>query len=155
LTVVGALTGLAADAPPAASGCDVTWSSARQDVFAFAGASLVGVAVSVVIFDRGCTIDDEWAYTFQADLFSHFRTYANAPPCATLFGNHWIFTWQGRAFSQFTPGWPIAMVPFVAIGAPWLASPIALGWLAVGVARVARRLAAYEARARGCDAATI
>jgi hypothetical protein len=50
-----------------------------------------------------------------------------------------VFPYMGRTFSQYTPGWPLFMAPFEKIGAPWLANPIALGGLAVGAARLARR----------------
>jgi hypothetical protein len=119
------------------------------DGLCFLGAFLLATLVCVVVLERFPSIADEWTYTFQADLFAHGAASAPVPPCSPAFDNDWIFAWQGRAFSQFTPGWPLAMAPFVALGVPWAAAPVAHGALAVGVARVTRRL--YPDDARGTD----
>jgi hypothetical protein len=55
------------------------------------------------------------------------------------FQNFWVFWKDGRMFSQYTPGWPLFCAPFHALGLMWLAAPVTLGLLAVGVARLARR----------------
>ncbi len=84
---------------------------------------------------------DEIANTFQADVLGHFRAYAPIPPCPTMFENYWVFHYQGRAFSQYTPGWPLFMAAFQRFGGIWLAGPTMAGIVAVGVARLSRRVA--------------
>ena len=57
-----------------------------------------------------------------------------------MFENYWIFHYQGRAFSQYTPGWPLFMAPFSRLGVAWLAGPVMAGLLAVAIARLSRRV---------------
>jgi hypothetical protein len=84
---------------------------------------------------------DEVANSFQADVYGHFRAYAPVPRCAPMFENYWVFRYQGRAFSQYTPGWPLFMAAFQRFGVIWLAGPAMAGILAVAIARLSRRLA--------------
>jgi hypothetical protein len=58
-----------------------------------------------------------------------------------MFENYWVFRHQGRVFSQYTPGWPLFMGPFQRLGVIWLAGPVMGGILAVGAARLSRRIA--------------
>jgi hypothetical protein len=103
---------------------------------------LMGALVAWFVFDRLTYNGDEIAYVFQAKLFGHFRAYGTPPPCARMFENYWVFNYQGRLFSQYTPGWPLFMAPFMRLNLEWLAGPASLALLAVGVARLSRRLAA-------------
>jgi hypothetical protein len=128
-------------------------SFVRHDLALFSVGLLAGAWVSHGVFARSGIMDDEWAYTFQADLFAHLRAYAPSLPCASPYDNNWLFTHEGRTFSQFTPGWPLFMAPFVRLGMAWLASPVCLGLLMVGVARVARRVAADQPGWAGAVAA--
>ena len=57
------------------------------------------------------------------------------PPCASMFENYWVFRHEGRAFSQYTPGWPLFMAPFSRLGVIYLAGPVMAGILAVGIGR--------------------
>jgi hypothetical protein len=114
----------------------------RDDLIVALSAFGLALAVCVVVLQRGCDSDDEWGYTWQAIVFAHGRAYLPTPPCGDSLRNFWIFFSQGRAFSQYTPGWPGFMVPFALIRAPWLAGPAAHALLAVGVARVSRRVVA-------------
>jgi hypothetical protein len=50
----------------------------------------------------------------------------------------YVFESTGRLFSQYTPGWPLFLVPFVWIRAVWLSGPVSTGIFAVGMARLAR-----------------
>ncbi len=58
-----------------------------------------------------------------------------------MFENYWVFRHQGRAFSQYTPGWPLFMAPFSRLGVIWLAGPVMAGILAIALARLSRRVA--------------
>ena len=113
-------------------------------VFSIAAACLVGKYV----LRWGTDSADEWAYTFQASVYAKFESYSKAAPCGQAFRNFWVFDHEGRRFSQYTPGWPLFMVPFVWLRSIWLAGPVALGVLTVGVARLARRLAIPAARSQ-------
>ena len=114
----------------------------RQDLLLGAAATLLSALVSVFVILRACDSADEWGYTYQASVFAKLHAYGTAPSCFSAFQNYWIFSSQGRMFAMYTPGWPLFMAPFAAIGAVWLAGPFSLGLLVVGLARVARRTVA-------------
>ena len=84
---------------------------------------------------------DEIANTYQAHVYGHLRAYGEIPPCPSMFENYWVFRHQGRAFSQYTPGWPLFMAPFARLGIISLAGPVMTGITAVGIGRLSRRLA--------------
>jgi hypothetical protein len=111
----------------------------RQDIALAALAIVLASLVAKFVTLGECGSADEWAYTYQAALFAKLHAYGRAPPCPSAFHNFWIFSAGGRMFSQYPPGWPLFMAPFVALGAPWLAAPFSLGLLVVGIARLARR----------------
>lgn len=114
-------------------------SERTEDLLIFALGTAAGAAVCAVILHGWTASGDEWADTYQAALFAHLRAYGTVPPCAEALRPFWVFFYMGRAFAQYTPGWPLFMAPFVALHAAWLAGPASLGLLAVAVARLARR----------------
>ncbi len=117
---------------------------ALHDTLLFMAATTLGGIVCVYVLERFCNSGDEWAYTYQADLFAHFKAYGDVPSCPGLFQNYWVFFYLGRAFTQYTPGWPLVMAPFQRLGIGWLASPFVFGALCVAIARLARRAAAAD-----------
>ena len=128
-----------ASSPAALSGTTKERSFVRQDVVIFALVTALASIVCVYVVLQFCNSGDEWADTYQAQLFAHFKAYTTPPPCPTLFQNYWVFFYQGRAFVQYTPGWPLVMAPFQRLGIVWLASPVMLGATSVACARLARR----------------
>jgi hypothetical protein len=118
-----------------------TTSLVGQDFGIFVTAMLVAALMSRWAFGGFIFNGDEVANSFQADVYGHLRAYAPVPPCPSMFENYWVFRHQGRAFSQYTPGWPLFMAAFQRLGVIWLAGPTMAGILAVGVARLSRRLA--------------
>lgn len=113
-------------------------ASVHPDVLLFGIATLAAAFVAVFVLSRADGSADEWAYTWQASVFARGRAYAMAPACENAFQSFYVFESMGRLFSQYTPGWPLFMTPFVALHVPWLAGPFSHGLMAVGVARVAR-----------------
>jgi hypothetical protein len=118
----------------------VALSTGKLDAACGVLAVAVAIAACLLVTERYASMSDEWAYTYQADLFAHARAYATPPPCPDAFESDWIYHWQGRAFSQFTPGWPLFLAPFARMGAAWIAAPVSHGLMAFGVARLARRV---------------
>ena len=116
-------------------------SLVRHDATLFAAGVVASALVGYFVLEFRCDSADEWAYTYQAALLSRLHAYGEAPPCFSALQSYWVFTAGGRAFSQYTPGWPLFMAPFVAVRLLWLAGPSAFGLLVVGVARLARRAA--------------
>jgi hypothetical protein len=113
----------------------------KQDAAIFAATTCLALLVTILVFDRVIYNGDEVSMTFQADVYAHLRAWAPVPPCPSMFENYWVFHHQGRAFSQYTPGWPLFMAPFQRLGIIWLAGPVMAGLLAVALARLARRAA--------------
>ncbi len=114
----------------------------RDDLVAFGLGTLGGCLVCWLVLHGGTDSADEWADTFQAALFARLHAYGSVPHCSEAFRSFWVFQYMGRAFAQYTPGWPFFMTPFVALHAAWLAGPVSLGLLASGVGRLSRRAAA-------------
>jgi hypothetical protein len=113
-----------------------------DDVAAFAVGTAAATVVCVTVLGRWTNSGDEWADTFQAALFAKLRAYGSVPTCAEAFRSFWVFQFMGRSFAQYTPGWPLFMTPFVAVGVPWLAGPASLGLLAAAISRLGRRAGA-------------
>lgn len=107
----------------------------------FGASVVVASLVCLFVMRRRDGTADEWAYTYQAAAFAKGHLYGHAPPCASAFRNFYVFESGGRMFSQYTPGWPLFMAPFVGLGVTWLSAPVCFGVMVVGIARLARSLA--------------
>ncbi|HEY2513812.1 MAG TPA: hypothetical protein VGI39_23250 [Polyangiaceae bacterium] len=118
-----------------------TRSLFTHDAALFAAGVAAAAIVGYVVLGFRCDSADEWAYTYQAAVFSKLHAYGEAPPCFSALQSYWVFTAGGRAFSQYTPGWPLFMAPFEAARVEWLAGPAGFGVFVVGAARLARRAA--------------
>jgi len=126
--------------PPRRAAVEVSRGYALQDLVIFCATFALAVYVADRVFERVVYNGDEVANSFQADVYGHFRAYALPRPCAASFENYWVYNYQGRLFSQYTPGWPLFMAAFQRLGVIWLSGPAAAGILAVGVARLSRRV---------------
>jgi hypothetical protein len=109
-----------------------------HDTMAFTGATVLAALMCVYVHHKREGGADEWGYTFQAAVFAKGRIYGQSPRCVTYLENFYVYDWMGRRFSQYTPGWPLFMVPFVWIRQVWLSGPFSLGVLAWGMARLGR-----------------
>ncbi len=109
-----------------------------HDTLAFTGATVLAALMCVYVHHKREGGADEWGYTFQAAIFAKGRVYGQSPRCASYLENFYVYDWLGRRFSQYTPGWPMFMVPFVWIRQVWLSGPFSLGLLSWGMARLGR-----------------
>ncbi len=110
-----------------------------DDLFCFIVPTSLAVVACVLVHQRLTMSGDEWAYTFQAALFAKGRAFGRVPACHESLRAYWVFAFENRLFGQYTPGWPYFMAPFVALRVPWMAGPVSLGLLTLGVARCSRR----------------
>lgn len=83
-------------------------------------ASVLG---SVFIFHCSPHINDEFGYLFQAKLFASGHLYAPSPCLKEAFDFPHIIN-NGRWYSQYPPGFPLLLVPWVVAGVPWLINPL-------------------------------
>ncbi len=91
-------------------------------IFIFAFILTTTGAIARLCYDGIPHVQDEINYLFQARLFADFKIYQNSHPLAEFF--HFSFMVNdGKWYTLFQPMWPAAMVPFVWIGAAWLAAP--------------------------------
>jgi hypothetical protein len=114
----------------------------RDDALLGAIATLAATLVCWLVLQRRTNSGDEWANTYQAALFARLHAYGAVPHCSEALRSFYVFQYMGRSFSQYTPGWPYFMAPFLLLHMAWLAGPVSFGLLAAGVARLARRGAA-------------
>jgi hypothetical protein len=114
----------------------------------FALGLAVASFVAVYVLDRFVASGDEWAYQYQADLFAHGKLYGPSPKCPRLQWTYWLYDWQGRYFSQYTPSWPLVLAPFQRLRIHWLANPMVFGLGLVAVSRLARRAASGDSASR-------
>jgi len=113
-------------------------SYAFHDWMVFVAATLLATLVCLYVLRKRLGTADEWGYTFQASIFAKGRAYAASERCQPYLENFYVFESQGKLFSQYTPGWPLFLAPFFALGVVWLGSPVTMGMMAVGMARLAR-----------------
>jgi len=146
LAFFGLLIGFWYRTPPATPGLEPTmpWRPLflLDDVLLFAVGTALAAYVATKVLHRQTISGDEVANTYQAGTYWKLHAYDAVPPCEETFRSYWVWHYQGRAFAQYTPGWPMFMALFVPLRAIWLAAPCATGLLVVGVARLARRAAA-------------
>ena len=131
-------TGASADASCGAPRADREEPYLAHDVALFLAATALTALVCLYVMRRRDGGADEWGYTFQAYVFAKGHAYSIAPPCETFLESFYVFENEGRLFSQYTPGWPLFLTPFVWLRAVWLSGPVSLGMMAVGVARLSR-----------------
>jgi hypothetical protein len=81
---------------------------------------------------------DEYGYTYLADTLLHGRLTNPPPPLPRIFEFNWIFTRDGKNFSQYAPGFSALLAPFLAAGVPFLLNPLLaalLGWACLDTLR--------------------
>ncbi len=99
--------------------------------------------LSLFLFDGGPVLDDDVSAFFQARIFlsGHLRIPAPQPPeffsqFAMISGTHGV----SYLCSMYPFGHPLVLLPFLALGAPWLAMPVFAAGTCVMAASAARLL---------------
>ena len=83
---------------------------------------------------------DEYSYVYFADTLRLGRLWNPAPADLELFRAYHVLVRDGRAFSQYPPGWPALLLPFRALGAEWLANPLLTALTGLALAGACCRL---------------
>ena len=109
-----------------------------HDAVAFVAGTTLAAIVCLTVLRRSDGSADEWGYTFQTAIFAKGHLTSEQPACWHFLESFYIFHHDGRLFSQYTPGWPMFLVPFFWVRALWLGAPVSMGLLAWGMARLGR-----------------
>ncbi|HTQ45495.1 MAG TPA: hypothetical protein VMI75_22205 [Polyangiaceae bacterium] len=144
LAWMGLLVGLIARSPvqrptsaPAPEAQDES-SYALHDAVVFVAATVIAALVCLCVLHKRDGSADEWAYTFQAAVLAKGHAFAASPRCEPYLESFYVYERSGRLFSQYPPGWPLFITPFVWIRAVWLSGPVSMGFMAWGMARLGR-----------------
>jgi hypothetical protein len=86
-------------------------------------AFVVYAAVAAFVFQRRPILIDEIALVHQAEIFASGHLWLPAPAHPEFFSTLQMVTANGRVYSQYPPGGPAMLVPFVLAHASWLAGP--------------------------------
>jgi len=78
---------------------------------------------STLVFERIPHVNDEIDYLFQGRLFLSGRLYAPSPGVREAFDFPHMIN-NGRWYSQYTPGFPLLLLPSLILGLPWLLNPL-------------------------------
>jgi hypothetical protein len=98
---------------------------------------------------------DAGVYLMQARAMAHLHFGMRAPSPLQAFSNHFVLEGEDqRLYGVFPPGWPLALVPFVWIGAPMLAGPAMAALLVVAQAALGRAIGRAAGDEHGGELAT-
>jgi hypothetical protein len=92
-------------------------------VFLFSG------LFSYFVLDHIPHIHDEIGYLFQAKIFKSGHFYVDSPCSKESFDFPHIIN-NGKWYSQYPPGFPLLLVPFLFLSIPWLVNPF-LGFVSI------------------------
>ncbi len=109
----------------------------------FLGASVIGTAVSLVLFQGLPYLDDGISSLFQARIFARGALTLPLPPHAGFYELFCVIGEKaglGRWAGMYPPGWPALLLPGVLAGAPWLVTPLLGGALTVATAELGREV---------------
>lgn len=81
---------------------------------------------SAVILDGIPHVTDEAVYVFQAKIFNLGRVTVSSPCAPDAFDYPHMIN-NGRWYGQYPPGYPLLLMPWVALGIPWLLNPLLAG----------------------------
>lgn len=99
--------------------------------------------MSLLVFDGLPYLDDGVASLFQARIFSRGSLTLPLPagaPFFELFGVLGTKADLGHWASMYPPGWPVLLLPGVAVGLPWIVNPVLGGALSLATAALGREM---------------
>lgn len=103
------------------------------------GAVLLYAVVAVTVLAGRPLLIDEIVQVMQAQIFAEGRLSRPADAAPEFFSALHVVDLRDRVFSQFPPGGPLMLVPFVLAGAAWLAGPFFGSIAVVAYWHLARR----------------
>lgn len=109
-------------------------------LLALAGSLCFVVWIAKVQYNAEPHTFDASAYLFMAKIYATGHLSVPIPPAIDRFPGPFMVKFAGRWFGQYPPATPLALVPGLLLGVPWLIEPIlgTLALLAIGL--IAARL---------------
>jgi hypothetical protein len=95
-------------------------------------AVLAAALVAERIFERLPHFEDEFAYTWQAQVFAEGQAYLPTPDHPKSFVVPFVVDYQDRRFSKYPPGWSLLLALGVSLGGRAWVNPLLAGlgiWL--------------------------
>jgi hypothetical protein len=96
---------------------------ARVMAMVAAMAFITYAAIATLVFQHRPILIDEIALVHQAEIFASGHLWLPAPAHPEFFSTLQMVTANGRVYSQYPPGGPAMLVPFVLAHASWLTGP--------------------------------
>ncbi|MCJ7579665.1 MAG: glycosyltransferase family 39 protein [Candidatus Aminicenantes bacterium] len=96
----------------------IPWQVIALGIISFLACSLF----SYFVLDAIPHVHDEVAYQFQSKIFLQGKLFVKSPCVPEAFNYPHIIN-NGKWYSQYPPGYPLLLMPFVLVGLPWLLNP--------------------------------
>ena len=97
----------------------IPWQVIALGIISFVVCSLF----SYFVLDAIPHVHDEVGYQFQSKIFLLGKLFVKSPCAPDAFNYPHIIN-NGKWYSQYPPGYPFLLMPFVLVGLPWLLNPI-------------------------------
>jgi hypothetical protein len=89
--------------------------------------TLIGIVLSIFVYERHPHVNDEVAYLYQARILAQGALTIEAPPVPKAFDVYLLEYTNGRMFVVPPPGWPALLAIGVLLKIPWLVNPLLAG----------------------------
>jgi 4-amino-4-deoxy-L-arabinose transferase-like glycosyltransferase len=90
-------------------------------------AVLISYWVAENIYERVPHVEDEFAYLWQAQVFSRGQAYLASPPYWEQFIVPFVVDYEGLRFGKYPPGWPLVLSLGVLLGLTSWVNPLLAG----------------------------
>lgn len=97
----------------------IPWQVIALGIISF----VVCILFSYFVLDAIPHVHDEVGYQFQSKIFLLGKLFVKSPCAPDAFNYPHIIN-NGKWYSQYPPGYPFLLMPFVLVGLPWLLNPI-------------------------------
>lgn len=100
-------------------------------------AFVIATVIAVFVFEKVPHVQDGIHYWLMAEQFVEGRMTIPRPLFAPFIDYIFLLPLKGGLVSLFPPGFSLFLAPFMAVGLPWLASPVATGINTLLVGKIA------------------
>jgi hypothetical protein len=84
--------------------------------------------ISKTVFEHTPHVEDEFAYIWQAQVFTHGQAYLPSPIHEKLFTVPFVVDYHGLRFSKYPPGWSLLLAIGMLLGVTSWVNPVLAGF---------------------------